>query len=118
RAPLAANRCAEFPGLGTGQGFGADLAVQLLRAQACRTRGDTARAGKTLWPPVGDGGTAVDRTGFRRGHRAVRNRIRSAVPCRGAAALRRAAGFDRGAGLRAARADFALSLKAPVGFLA
>ncbi len=44
RAPLAADRPAEFPGLRARQGAGADLGVQLLRAQARRARGTRSRA--------------------------------------------------------------------------
>ena len=50
RAPLAAHRPDEFPGLGTRQGAGADLGVQLLRAQARGARDARCRDSRK---PVG-----------------------------------------------------------------
>jgi cell division protein FtsW len=43
RAPLDAHRPDEFPGVGARQGAGADLGVQLLRAQARRARNHLPR---------------------------------------------------------------------------
>ena len=114
--PLASDRRSEFPSLGTRQGAGAHLGVQLLRAQARRAGDHAAGSVEALRPACRDGDSVARRTGLRRRHGAHRHRIRRVVRGRRAAALRGAASFLRVCRFCAARVDLVLSFEAAAHF--
>ena len=87
RTPLAAHRSDELPGFGARASAGAQLGLQLLRAQARRTRARVLGTAQARGAARRRGRAAADRTRFRRDHGAVRDRVCGAVRRRGAAAL-------------------------------
>src|SRR5216684_2431088 len=113
RAALAADRADQFPGLGACQGPGADLGVQLLRAQAQRARTNPARTCQAGGAAERRRAAAAARTRFWRSHGVVRHRLCRPVRRRRPLEVRAASGLGGGAGVRDAGAHLGLSSQAP-----